>query len=413
MKFLIIVQDLRVSGTSQGIIERSFLFKLKKLYPSAQIDVLYTCHHHGDDHLAILPVNIEKKVISNKIPWQIKWYNRFYRRIRGRSFVEKLSINQYARAFEDYIRTRDLKSYDLIMVRSSGLNHENIRALKAVSFLNQVVINFHDPYPFAWYVRDGEKTTPNEFYRLKDMITIVNQAKACCSSAHYMSQDLKFLYAYPKPFHTIAHQFVPEAFDFSDTSQVRAKQRKLQISYHGALMFGRNLMVLIEAFMALGEQHDWIKQDVELILRIKGDGVNNIKDMVKSIDNILVLDCLDFSNSSMEQINESDVLVLLENGPDYCNILPGKAPFLFSLKKKVLISSPERSEMRKISNNSYKYIYEMNDLEDAKVKIFDLLTTTEINNEVFENYFSDANFKKQMEMILNVKTNDKFFKGIY
>jgi hypothetical protein len=79
----------------------------------------------------------------------------------------------------------------------------------------------------------------------------------------------------------------------------------------------------------------------------------------------------------------------------------------------VLISSPERSEMRKISNNSYKYIYEMNDLEDAKVKIFDLLTTTEINNEVFENYFSDANFKKQMEMILNVKTNDKFFKGIY
>ncbi len=41
IKFLVIEQDLRVSGTSQGIISRSFLGKLRKAYPDAIIDVVY------------------------------------------------------------------------------------------------------------------------------------------------------------------------------------------------------------------------------------------------------------------------------------------------------------------------------------------------------------------------------------
>ena len=41
MKFLVIEQDLRVSGTSQGIISRSFLAKLRLAYPQSIIDVVY------------------------------------------------------------------------------------------------------------------------------------------------------------------------------------------------------------------------------------------------------------------------------------------------------------------------------------------------------------------------------------
>ena len=38
-KFLIVEQDLRVSGTSQGIISRSFIAKLRMAHPNAIIDV--------------------------------------------------------------------------------------------------------------------------------------------------------------------------------------------------------------------------------------------------------------------------------------------------------------------------------------------------------------------------------------
>ena len=72
-RFLIITQDLRISGTSQGIIERSFLSKLRKVYPEAIIDVLYLCTHNQEDQLEILPVNsIVRKKINSKIPLYVK-----------------------------------------------------------------------------------------------------------------------------------------------------------------------------------------------------------------------------------------------------------------------------------------------------------------------------------------------------
>ena len=74
MKFLIIEQDLRVSGSSQGIISRSFLAKLRKSYPKSVIDVLYLKHSNSDDDLHLLPVdNIETHVVNIKIPFFVKW----------------------------------------------------------------------------------------------------------------------------------------------------------------------------------------------------------------------------------------------------------------------------------------------------------------------------------------------------
>ena len=89
MNFLIITQDLRISGTSQGIIERSFLSKLRKIYPEAIIDVLYLCSNHNDENLDILPINsIKKKVINRTIPFHVKWINRISRRFFNYLYAE-------------------------------------------------------------------------------------------------------------------------------------------------------------------------------------------------------------------------------------------------------------------------------------------------------------------------------------
>ena len=164
-------------------------------------------------------------------------------------------------------------------------------------------------------------------------------------------------------------------------------------------MFGRNVFTLVEAFQQLLNQHEWIKNDVEFVLRVKGDELNKLKAMVKGSENILVLDTLNFSNSSNEQIHESDINIILENGPHYCNILGGKAPFLFALDKKVFISSPERSELRRYLGD-YPYLCNMNDLEDTKSKLFDVLISEESYNHVGKELFSDVSFKNAMDKIL-------------
>jgi hypothetical protein len=215
-----------------------------------------------------------------------------------------------------------------------------------------------------------------------------------------MSKDLQYLYASDKYFYTLPHQFNFAGFDLSDTNNVRKKNKKIQISYHGALMFGRNVFTIVEAFIQLMNEHDWIKQDVEFVLRVKGDGVNKLKEKTKAFDNILVLDTLNFSNSSNEQIHESDINIILENGPYYSNILGGKVPFLFALDKKVFISSPERSELRRYLGN-YPFLCNMNNFDDTKLKLYDVLTSESIHNSVAKELFSDESFKNSMELILH------------
>ena len=397
MRFLIITQDLRVSGTSQGIIERSFLSKLRKVYPEASIDVLYLHTHSQDDNLKILPVNsIVTKKINNSIPLHVKWINRITRRFFNYLYAENYIHQQFAKE----IKKADYTLYDHIMVRSAGLDHETLLAMYNLPILKHSIINFHDPYPYAWYKGMASKVNANELKKLHKIIQIVSDAKSCCASAYYMAKDLQYLYGSDKFFYTLPHQFSLEGFDLSDKDKVRKKDKKIQISYHGALMFGRNIFTIIEAFKQLMNEQDWIKNDVEFVLRVKGDGVKKLKEETKAFENILVLDTLNFSNSSNEQIYESDINIILENGHYYSNILGGKVPFLFALDKKVFISSPERSELRRYLGD-YPYLCDMNDLEDTKSKLFAVLTSQSKPNSVATDIFSDASFKKAMDSILH------------
>src|SRR5690606_31455433 len=115
IKFLVIVQDLRVSGTSEGIVSRSFLGKLRLVYPKAFIEVLYLPHFDTEDALDLLPVNIlTRHVISNKIPFYVKWVNRVATRVFNVLYAEKYRHKQYAKCLKNI----DAEAYDHIFVRS-------------------------------------------------------------------------------------------------------------------------------------------------------------------------------------------------------------------------------------------------------------------------------------------------------
>ncbi|MFI2743784.1 hypothetical protein ACG2LH_13665 [Zhouia sp. PK063] len=400
MRFLIIVQDLRVSGTSEGIVSRSFIAKLRRGYPEIIIDVLYLSKANTPDNLELLPIDsITRQIINTKIPFHVKWINRFSTRLFNKLYADNYIHKQYAK----HIKKVDHHKYDYIFVRSSGLNHETILAMHGLPILKKAIINFHDPYPYPWYDGKIPNIHKNEFLRLRKMIEVVQQAKACCASAYYMAKDLQYLYASDKYFYTLPHQFAFEAFDLDKKEYVRKKQAKFQISYHGALMFGRNIVNVLEAYVQLIHEDENIAHHTEFVLRVKGDGITQLKEKYSTISNIHILDCLDFSNSANEQLYESDINIILENGPYYSNILGGKVPFLEATKNAIFLVSPERSELRKIVENEF-CIADMHSIEDIKMKLQQLIAdqaTSKKEINVFGNYFSNEHFKFLLDQILN------------
>lgn len=399
MNFLIIAQDLRMSGSSEGIVSRSFLAKLRIAYPYAVIDVVYLKRSASDDHLHLLPVNsIKEYVLDLKIPFFTKWINKIYWRV----FHVSLTRNHIHKVYGSYIAQIDYRKYDHIFIRSSGLDYETILGCKNLPILPKAIVNFHDPYPLFWYPGSKSILTNLQLFKLKEMYEVVSQAKSCVSSASLMSEDMQFLYGCRNKFHHMPHQYSESVFDLSDVSAVLKKNKKVMISYHGAIQFGRNADILLDAYQELVESNHLYKEDTEFVLRLNGQQNQRLREKYSKTKNIFILDTLNFSNSCNEQMHESDINIILENGPLYCNILVGKAPFLAALQKPILSISPERSEMRSIIKDD-KYIASCADREEIKQKLESLIVDRmNSNEEVYScgDYFSDENFKVMLDKVL-------------
>lgn len=399
MKFLVIEQDLRVSGTSQGIISRSFLAKLRIAYPESIIDVVYLKQKPSEDDLHLLPVDsIKTHVLNLEIPFFTKWLNKIYWRLKHISLVR----NHIHKVYASYISKIDYHQYDHIFIRSAGIDHETILGCKDLPILKKAIVNFHDPYPLFWYAGSTSPLANLELFKLKEMFEVVSQAKICMSSAGLMAQDMQSLYGCRKKFHPLPHQYSQSVFDLTDVGKVLKKTKKILISYHGAIQFGRNADILLDAYQELVEGNAAYKENTEFVLRLNGQQNQRLRDKYSKTENIFILDTLNFSNSCNEQMYEADINIILENGPLYCNILVGKAPFLAALKKPIFSISPERSEMRNIIKED-KYIASCTDKEEIKLKLEYLIENRMNSNEEVHScgdYFSDENFKVMLDKVL-------------
>lgn len=399
MKFLVIEQDLRVSGTSQGIISRSFLAKLRIAYPESIIDVVYLKQKPSEDDLHLLPVDsIKTYVLNLEIPFFTKWLNKIYWRLLHVSLLR----NHIHKVYGSYIAKIDYHEYDHIFIRSAGIEHETILGAKDLPILKRAIVNFHDPYPLFWYAGSTSPLTNLELFKLKEMFEVVSQAKTCMSSAGLMALDMQSLYGCRNKFYNLPHQYDASVFDLTDVSTVLKKNKKIMISYHGAIQFGRNADILLDAYQELVGGNAAYKESTEFVMRLNGQQNERIRKKYANTGNIVILDTVNFSNSCNEQMQESDINIILENGPIYCNILVGKAPFLAAIRKPVLSISPARSELRNIMSDE-RFIAAYDDKEEIKRKLENLIVDRLSSNKAvdsFGDYFSDENFKKMLDRVL-------------
>lgn len=399
MRFLVIVQDLRVSGTSEGIVSRSFLAKLRKAYPDSLIDVVYLKQYASEDRLDLLPVDsIKEYVLDLKISFFIKWLNKIYWRLFNVSLIR----NHIHKVYRFHIAKIDYHSYEHVFIRSAGLNHEIILGSKDLPILKKAILNFHDPYPLFWYAGSTCTLTNLELFKLKEVYEVVSQSKTCMSTSSLMSEDLQSLYGHRKKFYNLPHQYDESVFDLSDVNSVLKKNKKVTISYHGSIQFGRNIQILLDVYQELVKENPLYQDNTEFVLRVKGIDLIKLAERYSKTPNVIILKTLNFSNSCNEQLYQSDINIILENGPLYSNILVGKAPFLAHIRKPILSISPEKSEMRRIIKDP-QYIASYSDKQEIKQKLENLIVNRMNSDEEvypFEKYFEDENFKKMLEMVL-------------
>jgi len=397
MKILIIVQDLRISGTSEGIVSRSFITRLRKSYPEAVIDVHYFMSYEHNYDKELLSVNsISEYKIKRKPPLYIKFSNAIYRRLFFKSIYRSYYLNQ----FKNVISEIAYEKYDQIFIRSSGLEYETILASKDLPILRKAIINFHDPYPFFFDTSSKKEFTKREFLDFREMYKVIQLAKACITPSSLLSKDLQMIYGNNKKFYTLPHQYDEVGFNLSDVSAVRKKEKVISLSYHGGLQFGRNIDILLDAFVELCDQNKDIKDNVEMVFRLKSSENKRLKEKYLNCENIYILEGLNFSNSANEQKKESDIILIVESYLDYSNILLGKAPFVASLNKPIFALLPFECELRKIIKDK-NYIATSNDLEEIKEKLHKLIV--EFRNHKlenpFNNYFSLEQFINKLKKI--------------
>lgn len=397
MKILIIAQDLRISGTSEGVVSRSFIIRLRKLHPDATIDVYYfKGYDHNYDKELLCVDSVSEYLIKRKPPLHIKLSNFVYRRL----FTKSIYKSYYLGKFKRIIAKIPYKKYDQIFIRSSGLEYETILACKELPILREAIINFHDPYPFFFDTSSNKDLTKRELLDFQEMYEVIQLSKACMSPSSMLSKDLQVIYGNKKKFYTLPHQYDESVFDLSNAAELRKKEKAISLSYHGGLQFGRNLDILLDAFTELCDENQNISENVEMVFRLKSSENNRLKEKYNKYKNIHILDTLDFSNSANEQIRESDIIIILESYLDYSNILLGKAPFVASLNKPVFALLSSECELRKIIKNK-DYIATSNNPIEIKVKLENLISQFSDNSgeNPFQDYFSFEQFKNRLNII--------------
>jgi hypothetical protein len=400
MKFLVIVQDLKTSGTSEGIVSRSFLGKLRKSYPGADIKVVYLKNMESEDQLELLPVNsIEEIHLRRSPPKFIKILNRIYWRVCNTSLNDRYQVRQY----RHHIKKIECSEYDHIFIRSAGNNFETILACRDLPILKRAIINFHDPYPQGMTPDSGNSLTGLDFNKQERMREVVQQAKGCMTPSQTLSEDMQYLYRSEKKFHTLPHQYDPAVFDTFPIKRKTKRKKRVVISYQGAVQLGRNLNILLDAYLALLEKEESYRETTEFLLRITGPYSKEIIEKHQQHPNLVFLGQVPFSKSFHELKYETDIAIILENCSERSNILPGKVAVIASLQKPFLCLSPANSEMRRLLQEP-AFVARCDDREEIMQKLEKLIVSIaegkDFKKDTFERYFNEESFRIQLKQIL-------------
>ncbi|MBC6367477.1 hypothetical protein [Algoriphagus sp. AK58] len=402
MRILVIAEDLRVSGTSEGQVSRSFIYNLNRHPEVSSVDLLYFKCNDENHELEKLNIQNIWIYLTPKVGGIIL---SFLEKVCHKAFGKSLIDNFKIEWMKKKLRSIDFSLFDRIFVRSTGQSFLTIRACSILKgFEKKTVLYFHDPYPFFWDPGYHGKLTKIGINAFLEMRALIHRGFICTTPSNNLSRDLSFLYGTNKPFLTIPHQFVPEVFNFPEKVFLDDVEDKIVIMYHGAIQLGRTIEPFLEAFRLLIEEKKLFKDKVLLILRIKDGAKFSFRKKYEHISNIRFLEQVSAGYAYKEVSQYSHVNLILEPSGYYSNILVGKAPLLASLNHHIFVLGPDDSELKNLLVNKNLFA-NSSSVDDIKTKLKLVLEEILINDKVyldpFNEYFSLSNFFSSLDKVLS------------
>ncbi len=409
MRVLILCEKLDIDYTSSGIGRSKLIYALSN--SGYEIDVLFDQFHKADVQkvadVNFIRLNKPKNIYSTLSP--LHKIGALLNYIIGQNFGSLECISWWKKNIKELLSKH---SYDVIYVLGSGQQWYTFFAMNDIKTNIPIVLNFHDPYPSSYHPEFKRSIHWVEKLRYIRVKKLTQRAFKVTVPSSMLAEYLCAYYPLNNKYVIVPHGGLLLPYIKINEKEER---KKLTISHLGLLLSSRNPQTFVSAFDSLFEKYPEAKK--EIVLNIIGPFNIKNPDLKRFLEG---QEWIRFSSDrisypeSMQLLNQSDVLLLIDFDADFSPIMLGKLGDYFYFNKPIIALTPKKSETSRLLGNQYPYKTDVKN-KDEQIKIIENiylkwkandLNTIDLSQQ--KNYVSEQNIARifQNEIIDNLKVDN-------
>lgn len=400
---LVVCESLRINETSSGIVSSTF------------IELLHQCKYK---------ITV---ITENSFDYPINWLpkdvivKKFEIPKTEKSFIDKIPklraipvyLKGFSKSFENKKKQYKIEiekellqsKYDFIYALGSGNTFAPHFALAEMKLSIPFYVNIHDPFPMHLYPVPYKKSKDwiNSIVEKKIRI-VLEKAKGISFPSQFLMEDMaKTFPIINKKGFVVPHigtslDNLPEQV----TDDIILDSSKINLLHAGTLLGPRNPKYLLQAVSEINSENSSFFNDVELIFIGKVD-----KKLQSIIDNSNLGNAKFITHrvsykKSIDLINESNALFVIEAISNFSPFMPGKVADIAFAEKPIISLSPKKSEVRRLLGENYPYQSELDNVTQIKtilLKFYNDCLNSEIDKTLMLNLKDYVSISHNSEII--------------
>ena len=365
---LVVVESMRINGTSSGIVSATFI----QLLHQAGYSVKVITPNDFDYPVTWLP----KDVICRKFDFPVSKKNFLESIPKLRALPAYLtgfsmSIRKLIEHYKKEIQLElDANNFDLIYALGTGSSFAPHFALAEMKLNIPYFLNIHDPFPMHIYPEPYRKKKNLINSKLEDKFNkTLNKATAISFPSKLLMEDMATTFqVISKKGFVVPHIGVELSNlpNENKDSSVALTPSKINIVHAGTLLGPRNPKYLLQAIIELNKENP--NELEKLAFHFFGKISKDLETVVNqaTISNVhFHVDRFSYKKS-LEIIAQAQGLLVIEAISSFSPFLPGKIADIAYAEKPIISLSPKISEVRRILGNAYPYQTELDDVVKIK-----------------------------------------------
>ena len=365
---LVVVESMRINGTSSGIVSATFI----QLLHQAGYSVKVITPNDFDYPVTWLP----KDVICRKFDFPVSKKNFLESIPKLRALPAYLtgfsmSIRKLIEHYKKEIQLElDANNFDLIYALGTGSSFAPHFALAEMKLNIPYFLNIHDPFPMHIYPEPYRKKKNLINSKLEDKFNkTLNKATAISFPSKLLMEDMATTFqVISKKGFVVPHIGVELSNlpNENKDSSVALTPSKINIVHAGTLLGPRNPKFLLQAIVELNKENP--KEKEQEAFHFFG----KVNQALENVVNDAIIYNVHFHanrfsyKKSLEIIAQAQGLLVIEAISSFSPFLPGKIADIVYAEKPIISLSPKISEVRRILGNAYPYQTELDDVVKIK-----------------------------------------------